>query len=107
MLQGTQNKLPHLANFARGDSVGEFWVGGGAGGSTKLAASVAHTTGRKYVGAESFTASDRNGRWQSHPYAIKALGDQVFCRGVNRYIFHRYAAQPWLDKRPGPGNGDR
>ena len=38
--------------------MGEFWTGGsGAGGSPKLAAAVAHVYGRKYVGAESFTAS--------------------------------------------------
>ena len=28
---------------------------------------------------------------------IKALGDLIFCNGINRYIFHRYAHQPWLD----------
>lgn len=81
--------------------MGEFWVGGGAGGSTKLAASVAHAYGRKVVGAESFTASPEVGRWQNDPYSMKALGDAVYCMGVNRYIFHRYAQQPWLDRFPG------
>lgn len=81
--------------------MGEFWVGGGADGTTKLAASAAHTNGRRYVGAESFTADEQRGRWQVDPYSIKALGDAVFCRGVNRYIFHRYAHQPWNNVEPG------
>ncbi len=80
--------------------MGEFWVGGGPGNG-KLAASIAHTYGRAIVGAESFTASDVNGRWQNHPGSLKALGDQVFCAGVNRYIFHRYAHQPWMNVVPG------
>ena len=80
----------------------EFWVGQGPdrnGG--KLASSVAHTYGRKYVGAESFTASSQEGRWKSDPYSIKALGDVMYTGGVNRFIFHRYAHQPWLDRYPG------
>lgn len=81
--------------------MGEFWVGGAAIETTKLAASIAHTHGRKYVGAEAFTADDMRGRWLVDPYSIKALGDLVFCNGVNRYIFHRYAHQPWKDLYPG------
>ncbi len=63
--------------------------------STKLAASVAHVNGRNLVGAESFTSGPPNGRWQNHPNLLKQLGDAVWCQGVNRYIFHRYAHQPW------------
>jgi hypothetical protein len=81
--------------------MGEFWVGGGTLETTKLAASVGHTYGRKYVGAESFTADVNRGRWLVEPYGIKALGDLVFCNGINRYIFHRYAHQPWLNLYPG------
>lgn len=81
--------------------MGEFWVGGGAIETTKLAASAAHTNGRRIIGAESFTADEGNGRWRVDPYSIKALGDLVFCQGVNRYIFHRYTHQPWLNLKPG------
>jgi hypothetical protein len=81
--------------------MGEFWVGGGAEGTAKLAASIAHTYGRRLAGAESFTADDRRGRWLVDPYSIKALGDAIFCSGVNRYIFHRYAHQPWMNLEPG------
>jgi hypothetical protein len=82
--------------------MGEFWIGGyDTLRTTKLAASVGHIYGRKIIGAEAFTADDVRGRWLEEPYAAKALGDLVFTNGVNRYIFHRYAHQPWMDKFPG------
>jgi (4-O-methyl)-D-glucuronate---lignin esterase len=81
--------------------MGEFWVGGGESGSCKLAASIAHTYGRRIVGSESFTAAPAHGRWQNYPYSLKAVGDLMYCVGINRFIIHRYAHQPWLDKFPG------
>lgn len=81
--------------------MGEFWVGGGAMESIKLAASSAHITGKSVVGAESFTADDSRGRWLVDPYSVKALGDKVMSQGVNRFIFHRYAHQPWSGVEPG------
>lgn len=80
----------------------EFWVGQGLDlTNAKLASSAAHTYGHRVVGAESFTADPSQGKWQNHPYKLKALGDFMWCGGVNRYIFHRYAHQPWRDLRPG------
>lgn len=81
--------------------MGEFWVGGGESTSCKLAASVAHTYGRSIVGAEAFTAEPSRGRWQNHPFSLKAVGDLMYCTGINRYIIHRYAHQPWADVLPG------
>lgn len=81
--------------------MGEFWVGGGTLETCKLASSSGHTYGRNVIGAESFTADDRHARWLYDPYSIKALGDLVFTLGVNRYIFHRYAMQPWVNLKPG------
>jgi len=78
----------------------EFWMGGGAFDTVKGMASAAHTYGKRIVGAESFTAGDQE-RWLEHPASIKALGDRAFCDGVNRFVFHRYAMQPWLNYRPG------
>lgn len=93
MQQGAAAEIP----------MGEFWVGGNnINSSVKLASSVGHIYGRNIIGAESFTASPgAHGRWLDDPYAIKALGDQVFCLGINRYIFHRYAMQPWTNRWPG------
>ena len=81
--------------------MGEFWAGGGASGSCKLASSVGHIYGKTVIGAESFTASPENGRWTNDPYSMKALGDVIWSQGVNRFIFHRYAQQPWMDRFPG------
>ena len=63
-------------------------------------ASVAHLYGRNVIGAESFT-SDDNEEWKQHPATIKALGDYEMSQGVNRFVFHRYAHQPYLDRFPG------
>jgi len=78
----------------------EFWIGGGAFETCKGMASAAHTYGKRILGAEAFTADDRE-RWLQHPGSIKALGDRAFCEGVNRFVFHRYAMQPWLNYKPG------
>lgn len=81
--------------------MGEFWVGGGMSGSVKLAASAAHTHGIRIVGAESFTADPAQGRWLGHPGSIKGLGDLMWSEGINRFILHCYAHQPWTDLVPG------
>ena len=80
--------------------MGEFWVGGAPDASVKLASSIGHIYGQPVIGAESFTAAPgrQHGRWLDDPYSLKALGDLVFCEGVNRYIFHRYAMQPWTNR---------
>ncbi|MDD4644749.1 MAG: glycosyl hydrolase [Bacteroidales bacterium] len=71
-----------------------FWT-------NKAMSSLAHVNGRPVTGAEAFTSRD-NERWLAHPANIKALGDKAFCAGVNRFIIHRYAMQPWKeDRRPG------
>ena len=81
--------------------MGEFWLGGGTLETAKLAGSIGHVYGRQIVGAESFTGDDVRGRWLEEPYDLKALGDMAFSLGINRYIFHRYAMQPWLNLKPG------
>jgi hypothetical protein len=81
--------------------MGEFWAGSQGDPSVKLAASVAHIYGKTIVGAESFTGWPNDGRWQDDPYSLKPLGDLMFCEGINRYVFHRYAMQPWTNRWPG------
>ncbi len=82
------------------EPMGEFWIGGSALTTCKEMASAGHTYGKKVVGAEAFTAGDQE-RWLEHPASIKALGDEALCLGINRFVFHRYALQPWKDRRPG------
>jgi hypothetical protein len=64
------------------------------------AASVANTVGRDIVAAEAFTAGSGEA-WQLYPGAMKNQGDWALATGINRIVFHRFAHQPWLDRRPG------
>jgi hypothetical protein len=81
--------------------MGEFWAGGNGHASLKMASSVGHIYGQTVIGAESFTGRPEHGSWMEDPYSFKALGDLAFCAGINRFIFHRFTHQPWLDKYPG------
>ncbi len=67
----------------------------------RLASYSAHTYGRRIVGAEAFTGGSGRDKWQSHPATLKAIGDAHYASGVNRFIIHRYAMQPWMDRLPG------
>ena len=80
----------------------EFWATGGSQNLTKgrQMASVAHIMGKNIVGAEAFTSGDTE-QWKFHPATIKALGDYEFSQGINRFVIHRYAHQPYLDRFPG------
>jgi hypothetical protein len=66
------------------------------------ASSGAHLYGKRIVAAEAFTYA--GGRiWRSHPFTLKALGDLYFCQGVNRFVFHSYPHQPFVDPQQRPG----
>jgi hypothetical protein len=80
----------------------EFWATGGAENQAKgrQMASVAHIMGKTIVGAEAFTSGDSE-QWKMHPATVKALGDYEFSQGINRFVVHRYAHQPYLDRFPG------
>jgi hypothetical protein len=81
------------------EPMGEFWTpGGGAIETCRGMASSAHVYGKRIVGAEAFTSADQE-RWLEHPAILKSLGDRAFCEGINRFVFHRYAMQPWTDGR--------
>lgn len=81
----------------------EFWSQG-YGFSTEFscieATSIAHTMGRPVIGAEAFTAAPGED-WRQYPGSMKAQGDWALCAGINRFVFHRYQAQPWMDRFPG------
>ncbi len=82
----------------------EFWVGGDPlwrTRTTPLAASAAHIYDKTYVGGEAFTGRPSVERWTNDPHSLKALGDAVYCSGVNRFYMHTFAHQPWLDRAPG------
>ncbi len=87
------------------EPMAEFWkVGYDTVYSCIEMSSSAHVYGKPILGAEAFTSTDKE-KWLEHPGSIKALGDWAFCSGINRFVFHRYAAQPWVDRAPGMSMG--
>lgn len=79
--------------------MGEFWIDGH--NDSREPACAAHTGGQNIATAEAFTARTGDAKWTKAPFDHKALGDLNFCRGINRFVFHRYAMQPWMDRVPG------
>jgi hypothetical protein len=88
------------------EPMSEFWATGGNENEAmaRQMASVAHIMGDRIVGAEAFTSGD-NEQWKFHPATVKALGDYEFSQGINRFVIHRYAHQPYLDRFPGATMG--
>ena len=80
------------------EPMGEFWTPSGAIETCRGMASAGHVYGKRIIGAESFTSADQE-RWLEHPAILKIHGDRAFCEGINRFVFHRYALQPWSEPR--------
>ena len=99
------NPCEDISYGGRADEpVAEFWSWypyGSSYGCIEMA-SAAHVYGKPIVSAEAFTAIDAE-RWRGHPYRVKVFGDWAYCQGINRFIFHRYALQPWTDPDRQPG----
>ncbi len=79
-------------------TMGEFWWGTDIMSQfypfcnvIRSVASPAHIYGRKIVQAESFTAWSH---FLEYPATLKPLGDEAFCDGLNRVMFHQYTHQP-------------
>ena len=51
--------------------------------------SVGHVMGKSIVSAESFTSA---GAMDAYPWSLKNQGDWAFCAGINRFVFHTFAA---------------
>lgn len=105
--------VDELAYAGRADEpMTEFWTNSGSlsdpikrhEGWLEEMTSAAHVYGKPIVGAEAFTAGDAE-RWQWYPGLIKGIGDYEFAHGVNRFVFHRYAMQPWSNVAPGMSMG--
>lgn len=106
---GLPTVADNLACKGRTDiPMGEFWINRSMDDNIddpKEAASAAHIYGKPIVATESFTATANVASWANDPYGLKQLGDLEFCLGVNRFVFHRYAHQPWNDRQPGMSMG--
>lgn len=76
--------------------MGEFWskgLGFSSDFSVIEATSVGHTNGCNVIGGEAFTAESTE-LWQQYPGSVKEQGDWALCAGINRFVFHRFQAQP-------------
>ena len=66
------------------------------------AASAAHIYGKQIAAAEAFTAGARHEAWQQYPGSMKAEADFHLTLGINRFLFHTFAHQPFAEgRKPG------
>lgn len=99
---GGKANVDHLQCVSRADVPnGSFAYGFPVtpGIGNKVASSAAHMAGKSLVTAEAFTMLHAS--WDQHPYMLKGLGDLMLCQGINCFVIHRYAAQPWTNLAPG------
>lgn len=78
------------------------WSRFGARESVTEMTGAGHVYGRNVIGQETFTAGSDE-KWLGHPAVVKDIGDWTFCEGINRFVFHRYAMQPWVNPHDAPG----
>ena len=81
---------------------GEFWLRSPT--HDKLndlldAISGGHIYGKQIIQAEAFTELHMS--WDEYPGMLKTLGDRNYALGVNRFIFHVFTHNPWMDHKPG------
>ncbi len=96
---GRQQFLYDIAYQRHNDwPMGEFWLPTDLRDDNKVAASLAHLTGRKVVTAEAYTSGVD---FSVTPARLKRLGDQAFCAGVTHYTFHTFAHQQYDVFGPG------
>ncbi|MBS1565011.1 MAG: discoidin domain-containing protein [Bacteroidetes bacterium] len=82
--------------------MGEFWLHSPTHDKPNDmldAISGAHVYGKKIVQAESFTTLRM--AWDEYPGMLKPLQDRNYALGINRTVFHVFAHNPWLDRKPG------
>ncbi len=58
-----------------------------------------HIYGKDIIQAEAFTALRMD--WNEHPGNLKTLADRNYALGINRFFYHVFVHNPWLDRKPG------
>ncbi|PTY07508.1 DNA-binding protein [Opitutaceae bacterium EW11] len=95
--------VDNLAMFSAVDTpMGEFWLRSPTHDKPNDvldAVSGAHVYGHPIVQAEAFT--ELQNQWDESPALLKPLGDRNLALGVNRFVYHVFAHNPWTDRRPG------
>lgn len=82
--------------------MGEFWLRSPSHDKPNDmldAISAAHIYGKPVVAAESFTEIRMD--WREHPGNLKTLQDRNYALGINRFVYHVFAQNPWPDRKPG------
>lgn len=92
-----------MKNFEKVDiPMGEFWHSSPTHDKPSDildAVSAAHIYGKSIIQAEAFTTLRMT--WKEHPDMLKTLGDRNYALGINRFVYHVYTHNPWLDRKPG------
>ncbi|OAV45746.1 hypothetical protein A3850_000890 [Lewinella sp. 4G2] len=79
--------------------MGEFWMNREMT-MVESAVSAAHIYGKPIVSAESFTSRPEI-NWKGNPAMAKVSGDKAWARGINEFMFHRFAHQANPHVTPG------
>ncbi|MCR5547377.1 MAG: DNA-binding protein [Bacteroidales bacterium] len=80
--------------------MGEFWLNSPTQDKPSDildAVSGAHMYGKTVIGAEAFTETSI--RWDEYPGMLKAQQDFEYAVGINRFVFHVNAHNPWTEGR--------
>lgn len=65
----------------------------------RVGASANHVYGKPVTPCEAFTSVGPH--WENSLFDMKATGDQAFCDGTNRIVFHNFAQNPSMTAIPG------
>ena len=63
------------------------------------AISGAHIYDKRIVQAEAFTGLRMD--WDEDPELLKSMADRNYALGINRFFYHVFVHNPWLDRKPG------
>ncbi|WP_454758568.1 glycosyl hydrolase [Caulobacter segnis] len=87
--------------------MGEFWVypegkppPAAHMADVREAASAAHVYGKPLVGAEALTTMGED-PWRTGPWQHKRIVDRYMAEGINHFVLHTSAHQPFTDRKPG------
>ncbi|WP_200979981.1 glycosyl hydrolase [Echinicola sp. 20G] len=80
-------------------NMGEFWMDREMT-MVQSAVSASHIYGKNVTSAESFTSNPQI-NWKGHPGMAKTSGDLAWVRGINEFMFHRFAHQANPNVAPG------
>ena len=82
--------------------MGEFWLRSPTHDKPNDildAVSGARVYGKRIVQAEAYT--ELRMEWDEHPGMLKSLGDRNYALGINRFVYHVFTHNPFMDRTPG------